>query len=535
VREERQAICELVTAAERVESRSRPAGPLGTGGHVGDWAAPREIADSLPAVPRFDGRLLPGALGPWVMDAADRTQCPPEYAAIGAIVACGAVIGRACTIRPKKHDDWAIVPNVWGAVIGRPGTMKSPALSESLRHVRHLEAEAHTRFESDLAEWQLNQEASKIAHAAHLKRLGKSGDRDAIKAELRSSQESADQPIERRFVVNDSTTEKLGEILVGNPRGMLCVRDELVGFLTTLEREGREGDRAFYLEAWNGTGAFTWDRIGRGTVRIPAACVSVLGGIQPGPFGRYLKGALGGGAGADGLVQRFQLLVYPDPPTQWRNVDRWPDTDARRAAFDLFSRLADPAVAKNVGASSDGADLPFLRFSEDAQLFFDDWSTALMTRLGTANEHDAFEAHLIKYRKLLPALSLIAHLTEAPSGGPVSLHAVTMAAAWCDLLEAHARRIYHAATSADIAGARTVLARLKTGALPSPFFARDVYRKQWAGIGTVAEAEAALAVLEEYGWLRGVEIPPDPAGGYPRPRTSYQAHPSLAVAARAAA
>lgn len=85
------------------------------------------------------------------------------------------------------------------------------------------------------------------------------------------------EPQRRRYVVNDSSVEKMGEILSANPNGVLVFRDELTGFLRSLEREGQEVGRAFYLEAWNGTGRFTYDRIGRGTVDIEAYCISILG------------------------------------------------------------------------------------------------------------------------------------------------------------------------------------------------------------------------------------------------------------------
>src|SRR5438067_2294124 len=75
---------------------------------------------------------------------------------------------------------------------------------------------------------------------------------------------------ERRYWTQDSTVEKLGIRLQDNPRGLLIVRDELSGWLHGLEKQGREGDRQFYLEAWNGTGSFTVDRIERGTLHIPA-------------------------------------------------------------------------------------------------------------------------------------------------------------------------------------------------------------------------------------------------------------------------
>ncbi|WP_246744232.1 DUF3987 domain-containing protein, partial [Bartonella grahamii] len=40
-----------------------------------------------------------------------------------------------------------------------------------------------------------------------------------------------------RFIVNDVTVEKLGELLKENPRGLLMVRDELAGFLANMERK----------------------------------------------------------------------------------------------------------------------------------------------------------------------------------------------------------------------------------------------------------------------------------------------------------
>src|SRR5215475_12314474 len=101
----------------------------------------------------------------------------------------------------------------------------------------------------------------------------------------------------RRYMVNDSTVEKMGELLNQNPNGLLLFLDELTGWLRTLDREGHENDRAFYLESWNGSGSYTYDRIGRGTLNITAACVSILGGIQPGPVTDYLRAAVRGGAG----------------------------------------------------------------------------------------------------------------------------------------------------------------------------------------------------------------------------------------------
>src|SRR5262249_55709553 len=96
-------------------------------------------------------------------------------------------------------------------------------------------------------------------------------------------------PTERRYLVNDATVEKLGALLNENPNGLLVQRDEILGLIQLMDRQGHENDRAFYCEAWNGTGRYVYDRIGRGTLVIESACISLLGGIQPGPLHRYLR------------------------------------------------------------------------------------------------------------------------------------------------------------------------------------------------------------------------------------------------------
>src|SRR3712207_6980715 len=50
----------------------------------------------------------------------------------------------------------------------------------------------------------------------------------------------------------------------------------------------------------------------RGSIHVPALCISLLGGIQPGPLTKYVGDALSEAEKADGLLQRFQVLVYPD-------------------------------------------------------------------------------------------------------------------------------------------------------------------------------------------------------------------------------
>jgi hypothetical protein len=55
------------------------------------WPEPQAVPRSRPPVPAFDAALLPDALAPWVADIAERVQCPPDFVAVGVLVAarCG--------------------------------------------------------------------------------------------------------------------------------------------------------------------------------------------------------------------------------------------------------------------------------------------------------------------------------------------------------------------------------------------------------------------------------------------------------------
>ncbi len=259
------------------------------------WEPLGDIPALHPPVPSLPPELLPDPLRAWLIDIAERTSLPLEFVACPALVALGAVIGRGVGIHPKRFDDWLATANFWGGVVGRPGLMKTTAISEATKPVRALAIKARERYQEEEAQAQAERTRLELEVSALKEKAKKDAKNGGIHAnftevlrDLNAQLEEA-TVTERRYMTQDPTTEKLGELLRENPRGLLVLRDELAGWLGTLERPGREGDREFYLEAWNGTGSYTVDRIGRGTVHIPGLCVSILGGIQPGKLERYLR------------------------------------------------------------------------------------------------------------------------------------------------------------------------------------------------------------------------------------------------------
>ena len=179
---------------------------------VASWPKPQSVPRGRPAVPPFNAALLPEALAPWVADVADRVQCPPDFVAVGVLVAAAAVIGRKVAIRPKRQDDWAVVPNLWGLAVGPPGLMKSPALTEALRPLHRLVTDAHAQYEEQLLAHHFRLAEQKARRHDLVRRLREAFANDAPTEDLREHFEASTRyaaPRETRYVVNDTTVEKL--------------------------------------------------------------------------------------------------------------------------------------------------------------------------------------------------------------------------------------------------------------------------------------------------------------------------------------
>lgn len=484
------------------------------------WPIPQPLPSDLPPVAPFNPDLLPEPIRTWVMDIADRMQCPADFVAVAAIVALGSVLGRKVAIRPQRETPWVEVANLWGCIVARPGAMKSPAMAAALAPLKRLDAEACKRNAAAKAKHASGVERFKLEHKARVEVFKQRLRKDPNAEPHFSLGEAAPPaPPSRRHIVHDQTYEALGVILAENPNGTMVFRDELVSLLRPLDREEFAAARGFYLAAWGGKDSYAFDRITRESVRIEGCCVSLLGAAQPGRWAAYLTQAVRGGASDDGFAQRFGLTVWPDAETTWKEVDRPPDEDARRAVEAVFDRL-DALDTEAVGAARDDLDPhPFLRFDLEALAVFQQWRARLEARIRAGDLHPAMEGHIAKYRGLAPKLALIFQLVDT-GRGPVGVSALNRALAWIAYLESHAARAYASVTAAPATCARAILCKLRAGDLTSPFTARQIKQARWAGLNSSEDVDAALTLLVDLDWL--VESVEATAG---RPKTVFLANP----------
>jgi hypothetical protein len=338
--------------------------------------------------------------------------------------------------------------------------------------------------------------------------------REPVLQELNAPEE----PQARRYIATDTTYEALGDLLADNPNGILVFRDELISLLKTLDDERYIAARGFFLFGWSGTQRYQFDRIIRGHTHIERTCISLLGSTQPARISEYVRRAVSG-EGDDGLIQRFGLMVWPDHNGEWRNVDRYPDTIAKAAAWRTFEDL-DAMTPESARARHDEFEsIPFLRFDNEAQEIFDAWREQLEKRLRSGQLHPALESHLAKYRKLAPALALVSSLADAPIGC-IDAPPLRRAIAFADYLESHARRIYGSGKAAEAKSAEAIIEKIRKGDLKDGFTCRDIHQRDWSNLSVPARVQAALDLLVDLDWLAEQSV--KTAG---RPKTTYLINP----------
>jgi hypothetical protein len=494
-------------------------------GQVADWPEPAPMQGELPPVQRFDENFIPVSFRPFVRDVADRMQAPIDYPGVVAVLALAGAVNRRAVIQPKENDTgWVVVPNLWGGIIAPPGFMKSPIIQAVVRPLIEIQQDWRLQYELDVGQYEYEKEESELKHSAW---------REQFKSNTKHGKAGPERPdappvapLLRRLIVNDATFEAMHQTMSENPTGILVIRDELTGWWSTLDRAGREGERAFCLQAWNGDTGHTIDRITRGTIHVEACCMSMLGGIQPGRLRSYLVDALLDGPGNDGLIQRFQLLVWPDTDPAWSYIDRPPDRVTEAQVVHIFRTLV----------ALGGRNPLRFRFAGDAQLLFIEWLADLEGKVRGNVLHPALISHLSKYRSLMPSLALLFELADRAARGvlsfetadlPVSLEHAKQAAAFCAYLESHAQRIYSCLTTPQMRAALELAEKIKSRRVgANGFFSlRDVYLKGWSGLDTPDLARVAVQVLTDASWIREAPVESSPSGG--RPSVRYQVNPKV--------
>lgn len=455
---------------------------------------PQELEDRLLPVPQFPLDCLASPIKDYCQIRASQTCLPPDFGATAFLGILSGLIGRAYQLEMRPNHDWFESANLWGLLVGNPATLKSPTIkSVSNLCLTPLDKLAKEQYERAHKEYKQRQKAAK------------EGDIDFDEVE----------PLRRRFHTDDPTVASLKKLFSSNPRGIILRTDETSGQLRKFEQDNYASDRAFYLSCWSGQETYHEDRISRDSLLDLRLALSWVGGIQPNTLKPYLEQAVGVRAGGDGLMQRFQLISYPDLTQKFQDVDILIPDGLRTELMQIAARIDALCISESV-----------LHFSPDAQQALVEWNVSHQNKT-RSEEAEYWQSHLGKIPKLVGALCLQLYIVDCLSGNVaidnIPLHVLERAFRLTEYFIAHAKRAYGSIESQTLSDARKILHKIKSGKLKARFKASEIYHNCSCSLRDPAKTYAALDLLYD----KNIVAPDKQQFGIGRPGTDWIVHPNL--------
>jgi hypothetical protein len=263
------------------------------------------------AVPAFPLDILPSSIKHFVTTQSEIIGCDKSALAMSVLAAISGALDHRFALKLMRYGNWWASPRLWVLLVGPPSIKKTPIFNAATDNLDRLQSSNRIKYKNDLDEY--------------VKAGGKADD--------------FEMPEPPRYVAYDVTTEKLGMLLGNQDRGLLIKRDELAGWIGSMEKysnsRGASADRGFWLKAYDG-GPYTVDRVSREDVYINNLSCSIIGGIQPARLAELQ------GLTTDGLLQRFITIMVNGSKLP---LDRQGTSEAAKYA-QLMHRLINLAPRK---------------------------------------------------------------------------------------------------------------------------------------------------------------------------------------------
>ncbi len=468
-----------------------------------DRLSPVELEKPQPAIESFRSfpvDVLPDRMRVFVEAVAAATGTDPAFAAMAALVVVAGCIGNRVAVLVKSG--WVEPAVLWGVLVGRSGTTKSPVLKLVTRALIDLFKAARRAFTDAMKEYQREVERHNV-RLAEWKKSQRNGPPT-------DPPDEPERPIERRLLVSDITVEKLGVLLAENPLGLLLVRDELAGWIGSYDRYasgGRGSDQPAWL-SMHDAGSVSIDRKTSGSFFIDRAAVSVLGSIQPGTLAR----SFGTAEREAGLLARVLVAYPPDLPALWTEAALSDNVAAE------WRTLLEALLALPAAVDEDGDPRPrFIPIARKAKALWVEWHDRHARELVDISNDD-LAAHYAKLKGACARIALLFACVEVAAGGDavacISEDAMRRAIAVVEWFKGEGRRVYAVLGESEEDRARRRLTEWierRGGAVSVRDWQRARSHK------TAGDAEGELNELVEAGYGQW-HVPPQTGRGRPTKR-----------------
>jgi predicted XRE-type DNA-binding protein len=211
---------------------------------------PVEPFPELPEADEFPIEVFPKAWQAFIMDTANTLNYSPDYMACGMMAAFSSCLGNNAKIRVKSA--WITPPIFWFAIVGSRGVIKSHPLKTCIKPLEKINKEIFEDYRAAYAEYEKLDDKAKKGQK---------------------------KPIYRQTMIQDATLEAICQVLSYGPRGLLFYKDELIGFINSMNQYRKGADEQFWLESFN-NGSIVINRVTKEPVLIDNIFVNIAGTIQ---------------------------------------------------------------------------------------------------------------------------------------------------------------------------------------------------------------------------------------------------------------
>jgi hypothetical protein len=479
----------IVTGLE-VFSKIEEIGQAATGepgDDAGDAWFPQDPAEE---VADFPVECLPARLQRFATEAARSLQCPVDFLGMAMLAVASAAIGNSRRLRIRRgYEEGA---RIFAAIVAKAGSVKSPALRLVCGPVYAQQKRLTARY---MAERQ--QYAADLEEYEHRRRLAMRS-KDPTPPDL----ERPTRPASGHVYVENITVESLAQVLNQAPRGVLMIRDELTGWVLSLNqyRSGRGADRQVFLSIWSGEPT----KIDRKSALdepliITDPFVSVIGCIPPAKLAALDDGE----DGEDGFIHRI-LFAYPRPVTG----RRWDWEGIRPETRKLWGDAVEALYGLEMDRDEFGDPVPrVLELAPEACRAWEVWYNGHLAETEAPGFPDQLVGPWSKLVAYAVRLALIVHLLRTACGEPlpdeVDADSLERAFRLVAYFTSHARAVYdHLQRPTRKQGRlQKALAWIRAHD-KSELQPIDLARSQVAGIRTKSEAEALMKELADLGYGR---------------------------------
>lgn len=343
--------------------------------HIPPTPVPEQSNDipvELSSVGSFPIEVLPPNIQQFINELNRSLNYSKDYLATSILFALATLNGNKYKLKVK--NGWNAPTIFWFAIVGEPGTMKTHPVGTILSPIKKIDEESYNNFQYNLNQWDIEKNDNK-------------GKQKSVK------------PRYKQIFISDATLESLPGVHDFNKRGLGYHKDELVGFIHSMNMYRQGSDIEFWLESFNNNSS-PINRVSKDPVLIKDVMVNVIGTIQPSVLNGVLKEHKGNGLTDRFLYTSSETKIVPmsanDIDSEW--MEWW--NSAIRHTNVLFEYI-------------DSDDTVILGMQPGALEKMIEIDTATCSLQQSDDITEAFKNYLSKSKTYLPRFALLLALMDS--------------------------------------------------------------------------------------------------------------------------